>query len=384
MSVRIVLPPESASVPQARRFVADQLGDLSPDTVDVARLLVSEIVTNAVLHAGTELVLTLERGESTVQVQIEDGNPLLPVVRSHGPDAGTGRGLHVLDRMASRWGTSEVDGGKIVWFEIPTTVLPTPRDTRKTPLGSQGAALGAARESNGLEGGGLEGGGRDGGGLEASRPIDRSDATTHSGVLRDPRPNRTRDEHSESDHLVKFQWLGLPLAHLDQTAEHYDAVLREFHLMLEREPKARAAVPGRLIAIMDELTHFLPLIASVEQDLEQARRAGISSIDVGFDLPTEIGALALRLDNLLDETDAYCAAGVELLSLEPNTEVVAMRKWLIGELARQAEGHPAVAWHDSPWARRCPGTAGAASSQALADTMSVRASAPVERMAETE
>jgi hypothetical protein len=141
---------------------------------------------------------------------------------------------------------------------------------------------------------------------------------------------------------------------LDLTAEHYDAVLREFHLVLEREPTARASVPGRLIALMDELTMYSPLISSVEQDLERARQSGATSIDVGFDLPTEVGSLALRLDNLLDETDAYCAAGVELLSLEPPSEVVTMRKWLIGELVRQAEGHPAVAWPDSPWATSLP------------------------------
>ena len=67
-------------------------------------------------------------------------------------------------------------------------------------------------------------------------------------------------------------------------------------------------------------------------------------------LPRELGQFALRLDNLLDETDAYCSAGVELLSLEPTGEVVALRKWLIGELVRQAEGHPPVAWPESPWA----------------------------------
>ena len=76
---------------------------------------------------------------------------------------------------------------------------------------------------------------------------------------------------------------------LDRTAEHYDAVLREFHLVLEREPAARAAVPGRLIALMDELTLFGPLISSVEQDLEHGRRSGAETLDVSLELPREIG-----------------------------------------------------------------------------------------------
>jgi hypothetical protein len=138
------------------------------------------------------------------------------------------------------------------------------------------------------------------------------------------------------------------------TAEHYDAVLREFHLVLERQPAARAAVPGRLIALMDELTRFGPLISSVEQDLEHGRRSGIATLDVSLDLPAEIGPLALRLDNLLDESDAYCAAGKDLLSLEPDNEIVAVRKWLIGELVHQSEGQVAVSWSDSPWGSASP------------------------------
>ncbi len=318
----IVLEPVSASVPQARRFVVDQLADLPTETVDVARLLVSELVTNAVLHARTELSLTVDQDDTSVRVQVADANPILPVMRTHGTDAGTGRGLHVIERMASRWGSYNVEGGKIVWFEIR----------------SDGEA---GREPPGT-----------------GQELDSGTDDEAPGALRDPRLSRVSGEQSrpieKPDDIVDFRWSGLPLAQLDLTAEHYDAVLREFHLVLEREPAARAAVPGRLIALMDELTLFGPLISSVEQDLEQGRRSGAATLDVGLELPREIGPFALRLDNLLDESDAYCAAGVDLLSLEPPTEVVALRKWLIGELVRQSEGHLPVAWHDSPWATVSP------------------------------
>jgi anti-sigma regulatory factor (Ser/Thr protein kinase) len=355
MSVCIVLAPESASVPRARRFVAEELSDLSAETVDVARLLVSEVVTNAVLHAGTEVVLTLDRDDSTVQVQIKDTNPSFPVMRSHSPEAGTGRGLHVLDRLATRWGTSPVHGGKVVWFEIPTTA--GVESGAQTVAGAgevAGARAGELDSPDGSDVAGLDSGASADGYGDDTKIDAATDAGEHSGGLRDPRPPRSRDEGSESDDLIKFRWVALPLAQMDRTAEHYDAVLREFYLVLEREPTARATVPGRLIALMDELTKFAPLISSVEQDLERARRSGMASIDVHLDLPTEIGPLALRLDNLLDETDAYCGAGIELLSLEPTSEVVALRKWLIGELVRQAEGHPAVKWTDSPWATSPP------------------------------
>jgi Histidine kinase-like ATPase domain len=319
----IVLPPVSASVPEARRFVADCLADLPSETVDVARLLVSEVVTNAVLHAQTELSLTLDRGDKSINVKVADANPLLPVLRTHGTDAGTGRGLKVLDKMASRWGTDRTHEGKVVWFEISTT---GPSDeTGPTDRANQTGSVAQ---------------------IDHDRPVEE---------LQDPRRARTGGAESDPDgNLFHFEWRGLPLAQLESTSQHYDSVLREFHLILTREPMARAAVPGRLIALMDELTQFGQLISSVEQDLQRGRRSGASSVDVSFDLPQEIGPLALRLDGLLDEADAYCAAGDELLSLEPDRAIVALRKWLIGEIARQADGHQPVAWQESPWARSIP------------------------------
>ena len=330
MSVRIVLAPESSSVPLARSFVGDQLAHLPSETVDLARLLVSEVVTNAVLHARTDSTLTLDWNESIVKVQVQDTNPALPVIRSHGAEAGTGRGLHVLDRLASRWGADRLPDGKVVWFEIPAISDPAQPDQLQAGRGPDHGGFERAVKQKAVK--------------------HRRGGAGDPGVVRDPSRDRSRGSKPGPGNLVEFRWVNLPVARLDAMAEHYDAVLREFHLVLEREPTARAAVPGRLIALMDELTKFAPLVSRVERDLDRARRARVEQVDVALDLPIEIGPLALRLDNLLDETDAYCGAGVELLSLEPTGDVVTLRKWLIGELVRQAEGHPAMAWSDSPWA----------------------------------
>jgi Histidine kinase-like ATPase domain len=308
-----VLEPVSASVPEARRFVMDRLTGIPGDAVDVARLLVSELVTNAVLHARTELTLTLDRTGTVVRVQVEDGNPRLPVLRTHGSDASTGRGLGVIDKMATSWGTHSIEGGKVVWFEIQTEV----EDTAASTVSEQPEELATLPES--------------------------------TAEIRVPRPSELRFDYGVNENLVAFRWVGLPIAAVDRTAEHYDSVLREFRMVLEREPATRAAVPGHLLSLMDELTEIGPLIAVIEQDLERGRRSGVDYVDVELQLPREIGPIALRLDNLLDEADAYCAAGRELLTLEPSVEVVSIRKWLIGELIRQAEGHPPVTWHDSPW-----------------------------------
>ena len=279
-------------------------------TVEVARLLVSELVTNAVLHAGTEVELRLEFDETRVNVEVADSNPHLPVIRAHGTEAGTGRGLHVVDQMASRWGARNLEVGKVVWFEIHNAPQ---MDQEHDP---------APHQAQGKSG----------------------------GVTKIDRPAELRGDYGEDEDLLSFRWLGLPLAAIDRTAEHYDSVLREFHIVLERRPTERVAVPGRLISLMDEITQFGPIISAIELDVEEGRREGAATIDVALELPREIASIALRLDNLLDETDAYCAAGVELLNLEPTPEVVALRKWLIGELVRQAEGHAPVSWEESPWA----------------------------------
>ncbi len=219
-----MLEPVSASVPEARRFVADHLTGTPGDAVEVARLLVSELVTNAVLHARTELTLILDRTESVVRVQVEDRNPRLPVLRTHGSDAGTGRGLRVLDKMASGWGTHTIEGGKVVWFEIQTVDIDTEINTS--------LRSGPARAVVELE------------------PTNRSasEPAVASEEIRVPRPDELRNDYGENEDLVVFRWIGSPVPAVDLTAEHYDSVLREFRLVLEREPAARAAVPGRLIS----------------------------------------------------------------------------------------------------------------------------------------
>lgn len=116
---RLALPPVPASAARARRFVDDTLRGWGCDGfVDAARLLVSELVTNGVLHARTdmELVLTVVRGD--LRAEVHDSSPAPPVVRHYEDEAMTGRGLGLLDQLADRWGVDAVEGGKVVWFEL--------------------------------------------------------------------------------------------------------------------------------------------------------------------------------------------------------------------------------------------------------------------------
>jgi anti-sigma regulatory factor (Ser/Thr protein kinase) len=113
------LPPSADSVPVARRFTRDQLRDSECD-VDTAVLLVSELVTNAVLHARSEIVLTVQDLGDTVRVDVADSSPLPPRTHNFAVESATGRGMRMLGQLAHRWGLepSAVGLGKVIWFEV--------------------------------------------------------------------------------------------------------------------------------------------------------------------------------------------------------------------------------------------------------------------------
>ncbi|HTA13708.1 MAG TPA: ATP-binding protein [Solirubrobacteraceae bacterium] len=98
--------------------------EISPAQCQNLVLLVSEIVSNAVLHsqapADTPIVLTTTVTEETIRVTVTDtGKGFVPVARKPGSGHG-GYGLYLLDKVAHRWGVDRV-GGTRVWFELTRT-----------------------------------------------------------------------------------------------------------------------------------------------------------------------------------------------------------------------------------------------------------------------
>ena len=113
------LPPTTDSVPVARRHAREQLRHSGAD-VDTVVLLVSEVVTNAVLHARSDVFLTVSDEGETARVEVRDSSPVRPRVHRFAVESATGRGLRLLDQLALRWGADQADGGrgKTVWFEV--------------------------------------------------------------------------------------------------------------------------------------------------------------------------------------------------------------------------------------------------------------------------
>jgi anti-sigma regulatory factor (Ser/Thr protein kinase) len=112
---RFAARPESAAA--ARHFVADVIRDTAIDRSD-ALLVTSELVTNAIMHAHTEF---------EVQVRVEAPDDVCIIIRNHAPEillivraeqVDGGRGLALIDRLASAWGFERQPDAKLVWVRL--------------------------------------------------------------------------------------------------------------------------------------------------------------------------------------------------------------------------------------------------------------------------
>lgn len=114
------LPRHPTAARQARDELAASVGDLADDLVQVAQVLTSELVTNAIAHGEGPITLRVLRDSRSLTVQVEDRGSAVPVVREHDLTALSGRGMQLVEAFATAWGTeSEPTGrGKTVWFEL--------------------------------------------------------------------------------------------------------------------------------------------------------------------------------------------------------------------------------------------------------------------------
>jgi hypothetical protein len=120
LTAQVTLPGLSSSVPTARHFVESILTAWGhQDAGWTGALLVSELAANCALHARTEFsVRVVETGPTSLRIEVSDASPRIPLQRTYGLDATTGRGLRLVADLCSSWGVTEFDGGKTVWAEL--------------------------------------------------------------------------------------------------------------------------------------------------------------------------------------------------------------------------------------------------------------------------
>ena len=104
----------------ARRFVLEMLGPWREEQLaQDAALVVTELATNAVLHAGSAFTVSLALSADAIRISVRDTAPLGPSGGDAWLPAAPGHGLGVIAAIATRWGFETLAGGKAVWAELP-------------------------------------------------------------------------------------------------------------------------------------------------------------------------------------------------------------------------------------------------------------------------
>ncbi|RSS66754.1 ATP-binding protein [Streptomyces sp. WAC06614] len=125
--------PVHRGVGEARRWCLAHLNTLrwtadAPDTVHSVLLTVSELVTNAHVHAGSSAQLVLTWDGTCLHVSVADADPHLPAPRQASTQATSGRGLAIIDALADAWDAHEVHGGKAITACFHPPDRPSPHD----------------------------------------------------------------------------------------------------------------------------------------------------------------------------------------------------------------------------------------------------------------
>ena len=288
------LVPQASSVGEARELVRELLAHAGrEELLDNAMLLVSELVTNALLHAGTSIEVSAQLGEHGLVVEVGDGSPHLPVPRHYADTSGTGRGLRLLQQLAAEWGVTGRADGKTVWFRLDTA-----------------DAAGPARQ------------------VDAAGLTDRV-------------PHRA----------VPVELANVPLLLHAAWQEHSSALLREYLLSCLDEtgapcagdPIQRHAEATDAMAVLEE--HVPELDVEIEHDrlMLGVTEPHVSVPCLTVPVPSRSLPHFRTLEDMLDAAVEQARRG---LTLTPPTqpEMQLFRQWLCEQVLGQAEGGPVTPW----------------------------------------
>ena len=120
-AVEGVWPAQPESVPATRRFVRDYLRELGrSDLADDAELVVTELVSNVVLHVGGSVRVAACADDDDLVLEVSDESHVAPQVRSFSATSSTGRGMRLIHSLSVEHGIRLADGGKTIWVRLTT------------------------------------------------------------------------------------------------------------------------------------------------------------------------------------------------------------------------------------------------------------------------
>ena len=303
----ITLPPEASSVRRARAFVAAELAD-SPaaEIADGVVLAVSELVTNAVLHAQTDIEVVVVAQDGGVRIGVCDGHPGLPALRHYGDYATTGRGLGLVAALATEVGIETIrQGGKCVWFTV--------------------SLAGSSRSQSPMFDWDLD--------ALLSEDLDLPESPRDSALLHD-----------------------LPVVLWQAAQQHHDAVLRELLMHHAAHPetegqsgqmaRAQRAEAALASAIDLALTQALQ-DQRLSRQLPEGHPSPLPALPVSLEVPVDVGdSLApafADLQEVLDDAERLAADGT-LLAWPALPEIIALRDWCCEQVVAQINGVPPAGW----------------------------------------
>jgi anti-sigma regulatory factor (Ser/Thr protein kinase) len=289
VAVDQMLPALPSSAGEARRLLRDALpGEASEEAVDAAALALSEIVTNALVHAGTPMRLRVILAPSAVRVELADGSVHLPLPRDYSRAAGTGRGLHMVTEVVDQWGAHHDEDGKVVWFEIA--------DPPAEPPGTPGQV---------------------------------------SSTRQPARRSTLRVELTNVPLLMHAAW-----------QEHAAGLLRELLLTRLEEDASAIDEHAAASAAMSVLYEQIPapeLGDDPEAIMATALEPRVSAERVFLELPQEAAADFDVLDEMLQIAVRQSEQG-KLLSPPTQPEIGELRRWLCAQVREQSAGGTPEAW----------------------------------------
>ncbi|GAB2731206.1 hypothetical protein GCM10027273_07230 [Nocardioides pakistanensis] len=280
------LPARAASVRRARHLVRAAAGETTPgDLVETAELLVSELVSNAVIHAGTTIeVEVLVAAPDRIKVSVVDGSPHSPVRREYDAVAATGRGVRLLDALSGDWGVELGDSGKRVWFRLQSGPQPMPSAV----------------------------------------------ATMHERTTAPP-------------DTVTVELVNVPLPLYARWQQHAEALLREYLLATldDADPEAqlrRHSQCSDAVALLAEAFRAAPALRT-----ESERGGDVRTARVELTVPRESVPHFATLDRTLDVAITLADTD-QLLAPSTDTDMRRLREWICREVERQAAGQPPSSW----------------------------------------
>lgn len=307
------LEPLAESVRKARRFLRARLREAGREAwSDAAELALSEVVTNGVLHAHTELLVRVRVETDAVHVEVADTNPALPMQRrGHDSDATTGRGLELVAALCRDCGVRPDPAGKVVWFEV----------------GNSAAADESTEED-----------------LLAAWDTDGA------WDVEDDRPSADLGEMRE------VVLVGMPVALWHAAREHHHALLRELVLYLAEHGDTLPVVPDLVLADQARhliWTHLRELVEGAQQTGDAHRpladghprplRDVPAVVDLRLRVPATMAPAFGAMQDALDVCEQLAVA--DLLLVRPGLpEIVAVRDWACEQVVAQLSGVPASPW----------------------------------------